>query len=28
LQLDQALTSKDQALTWLHEQIRNSHERK
>lgn len=28
LQLDQSLISKDQALAWLHEQIRNSHERK
>ena len=28
LQLDQSLTSKDQAIAWLHDQIRNSHERK
>ena len=28
LQLDQVLSSKDQALAWLHEQLRNSHERK
>jgi hypothetical protein len=28
LQLDQSLTSKDQVIAWLHDQIRNSHERK